>query len=305
MGRVADQRKVTTSLVTTIYDDLKSLADERGLSVAAMLRQLTVMGVAEEKTPVMPLGIEAGFGPPHLYFFGTTGQGKSTVIDEYVIPRLGRGRRTVVLTDSSDDIRKIYRDAFKVVPLASSRKFPSFDNERYEEIKALQAEPEFEAEVSGAINAVMASRHRKIIVAVNAPDKRAKKWLVNSFITEVVGRDWGNPGLLFVVEDAHKYDCEELVGSGRKNGIVAILAGVKEPDEDTSRNTRLVLGPVGTATASRIDPTIAAMAKRLGCGEFLWQYSAGRWARFKHKKRGVSKQRTGREPTPQNSGNPR
>ncbi len=287
---MSDHRKVTTSLDGAVYEDLKSLAAERELSVAGMLRSLTEIGVADEKTPVMPLGVEDGYGPPHLCFFAPTKHGKSTVIDEYVIPKLGRGRRTVVVSGDTSDLKTIYRDGFEVVQLASQRRFPAFDNETFQMVKGLQFEPEFDAAVKEALGAVAATKRRKVLVSVSAPDRRVKKWLVDALITEVVGREWGNPGLLFVVEDAFKYDCEELVGSGRKSGIIAVLATIKEPDENTSRNTRLVLGPVGASTASRIDPTVVAMARRLGRGEFLWQYSAGRWARFRHeKRRGVKK----------------
>jgi hypothetical protein len=274
-----------------VYDELKAQAVERELSLAGMTRPMIEAGVAWARTPTIPLGVDGGDGAPHLLFFAPTRWGKSTVINEYVIPWLGRGRRTVVLTSVDSDIRKIYRDGFEVVPLGSRRKFPTFDNDLFQTIKGLQFEPEIEAEVNRAVEAVAASRRPKVLVAVTAPDSGVNKWRVNSFITEMVGRQWGGRGLLLVVEDAFKYKCEELVGSGRKSGIVAVLATIKMPDEDTLRNTRIVLGPVGAGTATRIDPTIVAISKRLGRGEFLWQYSAGRWARFRHEKRREARKR--------------
>jgi hypothetical protein len=279
---MTDKHQVTTNLDGAVYEDLKSLAVERGISVAEMLRQLTNTGVAEEKTPDRPLSVKDGYGPPHLCFFAPTKHGKSTIIDEYVIPRLGLGRLTLVLTDRDKDL-EIYREGFKVVPLASQRRFHSFDSESYQQLKALQYEQEFDELVQKAVDAVVSSKRRKVLVAVKIPDKKAKEWIVNDFITEVVSRDWQN--LLFVVEDAFKYDCEELVGSGRKAGIVAVLATSRELPEDTALNTRLVLGPVGLKKASGIDPAIAAMAKHMGLGEFVWQYSAAKWARFRYERR--------------------
>ena len=214
----------------------------------------------------------------HITIVGASRSGKTFLTRHYLVPKLERGKRVVVI-----DVHNEYYRGYENIPLAFKGTVPRTTNQLFQTIQLQSVWDKTTDIIEDLTKRIESSKRKRVSIHVNIANAEADKIIVSAFLEQMTQREeqW-KPPLVVVVEEAAKYDCTPLVSRGRHYGIQAVLISQSPLDAETMTNTKIIMGANTPELTRKIDPSIAFAAQQLCQGEFLWEPAKGRWSRFKY-----------------------
>lgn len=267
---------ISTRLEPTTMRLVDELCVERGVSKSALARDIIERYAYGYKiAPAKTLELRGA----HVAIVAPTLHGKTVLCSRYIIPRLSRGRRVLVI-----DPHWEYQRGYAPLSLRHDRPVPPSSNQLFQMFALQSTWDEADKVVSKFLEELRKTRARRVSVRLDIVDPEADKMIVSLLLKRLTQEHW-SPGWMVIVEEAARYDCLSLVSRGRHAGIRAVLVSQFPLSEETMTNVNVVLGPINPKLAESIDPAVTFALLELEQGEFIFETRKGRWSRFKLKLR--------------------